>query len=618
MTFTRGAQLLQDLLTTTPTQPGVYHMYSLNDQLLYIGKAKNLRNRIAQYTVAKRLSVRIQRMVSQIQRVEFIVTTNEVEALLLESNLIKKLKPYYNILLRDDKTFPYIYVTSHHDYPRLLKYRGKLKEDRNFGPGSQYFGPFTEISKVISTVETLQRTFKLRTCSDHVFAQRQRPCLQYFIQRCSAPCVGKISHADYNRSVEQAKMVLCGKNTTLKQQLQQQMQAASANHDYEQAAVYRDQLKALSFVHIEQNIELDVNSQLDVIFLHQVKSAACVQVMFFRNGALYGQYHTFPLCDESDTPADILNAFVSLFYISHYIPHEIVLSHEIHDAALIATGLSQRADKTVKVIVPNQGIKKHLLENAAKNAVENLDNHLRAKFKADAIFDQIATLFQIDTPLNRIETYDNSHLSGTNPYSAMVVATRDEGLCKSEYRLFKMQAVTAGDDYAMMRAVMQRRFKRLVQTPAPAKTPQLLIIDGGKGQLSTVIMTLAELQLPEQPRVVAIAKGPERNAGRETLFTDYGAEISLAHSDERLHYLQRLRDEAHRFVITNHRKSRTKQMTASQLDQIPGIGKRRKQQLLQHFGSVYNLEQASISAIAAAPGINQALAAAIYNYFHKI
>jgi excinuclease ABC subunit C len=599
----QGSNAIKIALKNIPEATGVYRMLNAAGDILYIGKAKNLVNRVGSYTNSGGLTTRILRMVAQVAGVEVTTTQNEAEALLLEASLVKKHQPRYNVLLKDDKSFPFI-VFSDHTFPRITKYRG-----RGAPAGSQSFGPFASASAVNHTLTLLQKAFLLRPCSDTIFSNRSRPCLQYQIKRCTAPCVGYVDAQEYATQVALATDFLRGKNRDVQAILTQQMNTASDAMDYEKAAQLRDRIAALTKVQQEQALHATGLEDADVIALHRSGILAIVQVFFFRAGQHFGQHSYYPKQEEASDD-EILLAFLGQFYQKHLPPSEILLSHEIEDVSVMQDALAQVAGYAVSIRVPQRGDKRTLMEQATKNAVLALERKMTEHASIAKHHDALQMLFELEKPPSRIEIYDNSHVMGTQAVGAMVVAT-PEGFEKKSYRSFTIKdpATIAGDDYGMMREVMKRRFKNA------DILPDLVLIDGGKGQLSTVLESIRVLDI-KGPIFVAIAKGEDRNAGREWFFCDGHEPFQLPINDPTLHYLQRLRDEAHRFAIGAHRKKRSKALTQSALDDIPGIGAGRKRALLLHFGSRADVERATLNELENVPGISKKIAVTIYEYFH--
>lgn len=610
----KGAQIIRDFANNLPVTPGVYRMLAENGDVLYVGKAKALKKRVISYTNVNKLPSRLQRMVAYTVAMEVVHTHTEVEALLLESNLIKKLKPRYNILLRDDKSFPYILVTGDHDYAQITKHRGARKAK------GEYFGPFASAGAVNRTIDTLQRAFKLRNCSDSVFANRKRPCLQYHIKRCTAPCVNMVSAEDYAEQVDQARRFLNGESVAVQEHFAQKMEQASQNEDFEKAAEFRDQIKALTSVQMQQDINLEGIGDVDVISLAQTEGRSCVQVFFFRGGQNFGNWSYFPRHSSDDLAEDIIGVFMSQFYNSKPVPKQIFVSHKPTDKDLLEEALSVRRDGLkVEISKPSRGKRKRLMEFVSRNAEDALKRNISERASENRHLQAVAELFDLDSPPKRIEVYDNSHISGTNMVAGMVVAG-EEGFIKNAYRKFNIRDAAAADDYGMMREVMERRFGRALKEgvqPDDESWPDLLLIDGGKGQLSAVKETLEELGVFDKLAVVAIAKGEDRNAGREEFFIDEKSSFKLPANDPTLHYLQRLRDEVHRFAIGAHRTRRKNDISKSPLDQIEGIGAKRKKALLQYFGSAKAVAGAGVQDLMQVEGISKAKAQDIYDFFNE-
>ncbi|MEM7442115.1 MAG: excinuclease ABC subunit UvrC [Pseudomonadota bacterium] len=610
--LTRGLAVIQGKVKTLPSSPGVYRMLDQRGDALYVGKAKNLKHRVISYTQLGRHPARLLRMIAETTAMEFVVTASEVEALLLEANLIKRLKPKYNVLWRDDKTFPHILIASDHPFPQVIKHRGAQKR-----PGS-YFGPFASAGAVNRTITALQRAFMLRNCSDAVFASRSRPCLQYQIKRCTAPCVGYVDTAAYAEQVGQAQDFLAGRSHKVQQQFADAMVEAADKLDFEGAARYRDRIRALASVQSHQDINVEGFDEADAIACYRTGGQACVQVYFVRAGRNYGTRAYFPSHDRGLEPAEILAAFVSQFYDDKPPPRLILLSHQTEEQELLTEALTVRADRKVTVTTPQRGAKKRLIDHAMTNAKEALARRMAESASQQRLLTGLAETFGLDGPPARIEVYDNSHTGGTNAIGAMIVAG-PEGFEKNAYRKFTIKQDTApGDDYAMMREVLSRRFARALKEDPDrsAKTwPDLVLIDGGQGQLTAALEVLDDLGVSDVP-VVSIAKGPDRNAGRERFFMPERVPFDLPAKDPIFYYLQRLRDEAHRFAIGTHRAKRQKQIGRSSIDDVPGIGPRRKKALLLHFGSGKAVGRASVADLEAVAGISRAVAKKIYDHFN--
>ena len=630
-----GPKVIAAHLKNLTGQPGVYRMIDVHGNVLYVGKARNLKNRVQSYARLGGHTNRIARMIMATAAMEFVTTTTEAEALLLEANLIKRLKPRYNVLLRDDKSFPHILITGDHAAPQIVKHRGARKR-----PGD-YFGPFASAGAVNRTVNTLQRAFRLRNCSDAIFESRTRPCLLYQIKRCAAPCTGEISPEDYVRLVGEAKNFLRGKSDTVRRNLQDLMLEAAERQEYELAADYRDRLAALSHVQQHQGINPADVQEADVFAAHCDAGQFCIQVFFFRTGQNWGNRAYFPRADKSLDAAEVLDAFIAQFYNDKPVPRLILLSHQVASRAILREALAIRAGHRVEIATPMRGTKRELVDHAGANAREALGRKLAETASQKRLLEAVARVFGLARPPRRIEVYDNSHIQGASAVGAMIVAG-PEGLIKNQYRKFNIKSadLTPGDDYAMMREVLGRRFKRLLKEhgeadatgeppgspdpsdpPAMPAWPDLVLIDGGRGQLSAALETLRDLGLGEpdagEPAVVGVAKGPERDAGREHFYMPGRAPFMLEPRDPVLYFLQRLRDEAHRFAIGSHRARRKKALQQNPLDEIAGIGPTRKRALLQHFGSAKAVSRAGVQDLCSVTGISAAMAETIYDFFHE-
>ena len=609
----RGIAAIEATVRNLSSGPGVYRMLNRRGDPHYVGKARNLRKRVGTYAQLSKLPQRLQRMVAETVKVEVVTTHTEVEALLLESNLIKRFMPRYNVLLRDDKSFPYILITADHAFAQVTKHRGAHNRD------GKYFGPFASAGAVNRTVAALEKAFLLRSCSDAVFASRARPCLMYQIKRCSAPCVDRIDEADYAGLVRQAVDFLTGESHVIQAELAAEMQEASDRLDFEAAAVYRDRLRALAHIQSHQDINVENIDDADVIAAHQDAGQTCVQVFFFRAGRNYGNRAYFPSHDKQLTVEQVLTAFVAQFYDNKPPPGLILLSQGIAQQGLIAEALSHKAGHKVSLLKPQRGAKRKLIEHAAANARDALARRLTESSSQRRLLELLADNFGLDSPPERIEVYDNSHIQGSAPYGAMIVAG-PEGFTKTAYRKFKIKGeLAAGDDYGMMREVLTRRLSRVLKEDPERDSgawPDLILIDGGRGQLNVALEVLAELGLEDLP-IAAIAKGPERNAGRERIFLPDNAPMLLPPSDPLLYFLQRLRDEAHRFAIGSHRQGRSKARLRSVLDEIPGIGAKRKRSLLNHFGSASAVARAGLVDLEAVEGISTSVARKVYDHFHS-
>lgn len=613
-----GADLIRDFVTRLPGKPGVYRMFDAKGDVIYVGKARNLKNRVSNYTRLGGHTNRIATMISLTANMEFVTTTTEAEALLLEANLIKKLKPRYNVILRDDKSFPYILIAKDHAVAQLAKHRGARNRKGN------YYGPFASAGSVNRAINTLQKAFLLRSCSDSYFENRTRPCLLFQIKRCSAPCVNYITPDAYGALVAEAEAFLDGKSQTVKAELAKAMEQASDALDFETAARYRDRIQAMSFVTAQQGINPQNVDEADVFGLAQEGGQTCIQVFFFRSGQNWGTRAYFPRADRSHEPPEILSSFLAQFYDDKPIPKRVLLSHEAEDQGLLEEALSAHAGAKVEVAVPQRGEKRLLVEHAVTNAREAMGRKLAESSSQAKLLDGVAKVFGLAEPPQRIEVYDNSHIQGANPVGGMIVAGPD-GFMKSQYRKFNIRnSEVANDDFGMMREVLTRRFSRLLKEQGEASAsegaedaawPDLVLIDGGQGQLTAAKSVLDELGLSDLP-VAGVAKGPDRDAGREHFYVMGKPSFMLEGRDPVLYYIQRLRDEAHRFAIGSHRARRSKAIGVNPLDEIAGIGPRRKKALLQAFGSAKAVSRASATDLAAVEGVSTALAQAIYDHFH--
>ena len=609
-----GAPVIGRHAKTAPAGPGVYRMIDAAGEVLYVGKARYLKKRVQSYARGAGHNNRIARMIADTASMEFVTTATEIEALLLEANLIKRLKPRYNVVLRDDKSFPFILIARDHAVPQILKHRGGRSRK------GDYFGPFASAGAVGRTINTLQRAFLLRSCSDPYYESRVRPCLLYQIKRCSAPCTGEISIADYGALVDEARRFLTGESDEVKLRLRALMDEASLKQDYERAASFRDRLTALSHIQSRQGINPHSVKEADVFAAHQEAGQTCIQVFFFRAGNNWGNRAYFPRADKSVSVEEVLESFVAQFYDDKQPPKLVLLSQDIPGRRLLGDALSLRTGRKIGVSVPMRGEKRELVEHALVNAREALARRLAESSSQAAILARLAELFDLDESPERIEVYDNSHISGTNPVGAMIVAGPD-GFVKGQYRKFNMKSedLAPGDDYAMMREMLTRRFSKLAKERADVNgwaAPDLVLIDGGPGQLGAAYAVLDELGLSEI-KVAAVAKGPERNAGRERIYLRGKEPLLLEPRDPVLYCLQKLRDEAHRFAIGAHRAKRKKAITASPLDEVPGIGPQRKRALLQHFGSAKAVSRAGTADLEAVAGISARMARTIYDHFHE-
>jgi excinuclease ABC subunit C len=626
-----GPKVISAFVKILPSGSGVYRMLDAKGEVLYVGKARNLKKRVTSYTKSGGHTNRIAKMISLTTDMEFVTTGSETEALLLEANLIKKFRPRFNVILRDDKSFPYILVRRNHDVPQILKHRGSRSIK------GEYYGPFASAGSVNHTLNVLQRAFLLRTCSDSTYESRSRPCLLYQIKRCSAPCTGEISISDYNLSVDEAEDFLKGRSRKVQDAMTQRMEAASKGLDFETAAVYRDRVRALSHIHAHQGINPSTVSEADVISAYREGNATCIQVFFFRSGQNWGNRAYFPRHDKEVEVAEVLEAFIGQFYDNKPIPKQIILSHQIDQASLVAEAFSLRAERKIEVLVPQKGEKKILVEHAAKNAKEALERRTAESASQRKLLEGVAELFDMESLPGRIEVYDNSHIQGTNALGGMVVAG-PEGFLKNQYRKFNIKDpdTAPGDDYAMMREVLTRRFSRLLKEKAAednadtvdtannegeetsvettSNWPDLVLIDGGAGQLTAVEEVFHDLGV-ENVTLVAIAKGPDRDAGLEKFHMPGRAPFMIDPKSPVLYYLQRLRDEAHRFAIGSHRARRKKAMGTSPLDEIAGVGGKRKRSLLNHFGSARAVSNAALADLEAVEGISKSMAEKIYGHF---
>ena len=604
-----GTPVIGRYAKTAPAGPGVYRMIDAAGEVLYVGKARHLKKRVQSYARGHGHGNRIARMVADTAAMEFVTTATEIEALLLEANLIKRLKPHFNVVLRDDKSFPFILIARDHAVPQILKHRGARSRK------GDYFGPFASAGAVGRTINTLQRAFLLRSCSDAYFKNRLRPCLLYQIKRCSAPCTGEISVEDYGKLVDEALAFLTGESNEVKRRLHRLMDEASLKQDYERAASFRDRLTALSHIQSHQGINPASVKEADVFAAHQEAGQTCIQVFIFRTGNNWGNRAYFPRADKSLSVAEVLEPFVAQFYDDKPPPKLVLLSHDIAGRRLLAEALSLRAGRKIEVGKPVRGERRDLVEHALVNAREALARRLADSSSQAAIFSRLAELLDLDEAPERIEVYDNSHISGTNPVGAMIVAG-PEGFIKAQYRKFNMrnEDLAPGDDYAMMREMLTRRFRRLAKVNGWA-APDLVLIDGGPGQLGAAYEVLDELGLSEI-KVAAVAKGPDRNAGHERVYLKGREPLLLEPRDPVLYCIQKLRDEAHRFAIGAHRAKRKKTITASPLDEVPGIGPARKRALLQHFGSAKAVSRAGVADLEAVDGISAQMAKTVYDHFH--
>lgn len=614
-----GVETIKSVQRTLPGKPGVYRMLDCDGKVLYVGKAKSLKNRVHSYTRPDILPMRLRRMIAQTRAMEIIETHTELEALLLEFNLIKELNPVYNILLKDDKAFPYILITRDHDFPRLAKHRGaqEIKGD--------YYGPFANLGAVGRTLNTLQKIFRIRNCTDSFFAARKRPCLQYHIKRCTAPCVGLVTAADYAAQISDANAFLEGKNKTLQEKFAKKMKDASDRMEFEKAAQYRDRIKALTAIQSSQTINLSGAKNIDVFAITKQDGLTCLSVFIIRGGQNFGNKTFFPGDTEGEEPSLTLGRAIIEFYTRHPVPADIYTNIPITPATektLLEQALARQAKRKVRITTPMRGNGLGVIQMAEANAESALKRHKAQKASDASGLLRLQEIFDLETTPERIEIYDNSHTSGENMIGAMVVAT-PEGFRKSAYRKFNIREASASDDYGMMREVMTRRFSRALKednhkekNDGTGEWPDLLLIDGGKGQLAAVTETLAELGVLDRLTPVSISKGPDRNAGREEFHMNGRTPFRLPPDDAGLFYLQRLRDEAHRFAIGSMRMRRAKSVTKSPLDDIPGIGPKRKKALLSHFGSGKAVSTAALVDLERVDGISKTFAKKIYDYFH--
>jgi excinuclease ABC subunit C len=610
--LTLGADVIRRYVQKLSGGPGVYRMIGARGDVLYVGKARALNKRVLSYTRPDRMPMRLQRMVALTASMEFVQTHTEAEALLLESNLIKKLKPRFNVLLRDDKSFPYIFLATDHDFPTIRKHRGAKR-----GKGI-YYGPFASAGDVNRTIAMLQRIFMLRNCTDSYFDARKRPCLQYHIKRCTAPCVNLVTKEQYEEQMSGAKDFLDGKSRALQERYTHAMEAASGAMNYEEAAHYRDRIKALTSIQSRQDINVQGLDDVDVMALVRRHGKSCVEVFFFRSGQNLGNRSYFPRHDVEERDEDILGAFIAQFYENKPVPREIIVSHDLQERSLLEEAFASRVNFKVKIVKPKGGARGRVLKFVQDNAAASLERHQVERAGEEKILRAVAEMFGLETLPQRIEVYDNSHISGTNMVGAMIVAG-PEGLRKSAYRKFNIRTAGASDDYGMMREVLTRRFARAMKADPDMNSdewPDMVVIDGGQGQFNVAADVLADYGLQDMVRLVGIAKGEDRNAGRETFFTFDKPSFMLPLNDPVLHYMQRLRDEAHRFAIGAHRTRRSMQIGGSVLDEVPGIGAKRKKLLLQHFGSAKAVQEAGIHELEKVAGISRAFARKIYDHFH--
>ena len=605
-----GKEVIKKELPLIPKLPGVYKMLNDKEQILYVGKAKNLPNRLKSYVSEKNHIIRTERMLSQTKKIEITTTSNESEALLLEANLIKKHKPKFNILLRDDKSFPFIFIGNKEKWSQIKRHRGKkIKE-------GFYFGPFASAGSANWTIKMIQKIFHLRVCDDTVFKNRKRPCILYQIKRCSGPCVGYIDINEYKKTVDDAIEFVSGKSRKIQKSLSNQMEKASESLDFEKAGILRDRIKSLNIIQSSQRINEANLIEADVIAAYKESGQTCIQVFFYRSKQNWGNQAFFPKHDPDENLSNILNSFVSQFYENKSVPSSIILSQEIKEKILIEQTLSQKESKQVNISVAKKGSKLKVINQAIKNAKDSLNRKLYEAQNNRELFESVISKFNLETNINLIEVYDNSHIQGTNSVGALI-SYGDEGFIKKRYRKFNIKMKkNEQDDYGMMKEVLTRRFKRAVQEKeGHLSFPDLIFVDGGKGQYSVARETLNELGLHDIP-LIAIAKGKFRNSGNETFFHN-GKEYKFSKNDPTLFFLQRIRDESHRFAISAHRARRKKGISKSLLDQIEGIGSIRKRSLLNHFGSARAVESASLDEIKSVEGVEEKVAKKIYNFFHE-
>ena len=605
-----GKEVIKKELPLIPKLPGVYRMLNSKNEILYVGKAKNLPNRLKSYVSEKNHIIRTERMLSQTKKIEITTTSNESEALLLEANLIKKYKPKFNILLRDDKSFPFIFIGNNEKWPQIKKHRGKKTKEGFF------FGPFASAGSANWTIKMIQKIFHLRICDDTVFKNRKRPCILYQIKRCSGPCVGYINNDEYKQTVDDAIEFVSGKSRKIQKNLSKQMEKASEELNFEKATILRDRIKSLNIIQSSQRINEANLLEADVIAGYKESGKTCIQIFFYRSKQNWGNQAFFPKHDPDESLKEVLKSFIVQFYENKSIPKSIILNEEINEKVLIEKTLSKKENKQINISVAKKGSKLKVVNQAIKNAIDSLNRKLYESQNNKDLFDKVAKKFNLETNISLIEVYDNSHIQGTNSVGALI-SFGEEGFIKKRYRKFNIKIKkNEKDDYGMMKEVLNRRFKRAVQEKENYLSfPDLVLIDGGKGQYSTARETMNELGLHEIP-VIAIAKGKFRNSGNETFFHN-GKEFKFFKNDPTLFFLQRLRDESHRFAISAHRAKRKKNISKSLLDQIEGIGSMRKRALLNHFGSARAVESASFDEIKTVEGVEEKVAKKIYNFFHE-
>ncbi|MBO6491358.1 MAG: excinuclease ABC subunit UvrC [Pelagibacteraceae bacterium] len=608
--FNKGKDLIRKKITLISKNPGVYRMLDKKNEILYVGKAKNLPSRLKNYISEKNLPIRTERMLSQTKNIEITTTSNESEALLLEANLIKKHKPKFNILLRDDKSFPYIFISKNEKWPQLIKHRGKKNRE------GHYFGPFASVGSANWTIKTLQKIFLLRVCDDSIFKKRQRPCILYQIKRCSAPCMGYVDPKSYKKLVDNGIKFISGKTRNIQKDLSKQMEAASNKLDYEKAVVLRDRIKALTQIQSSQNINATNLSEADVIAAYKESGKSCVQIFFFRSKQNWGNQSFFPKHDPDEDLSKILSSFIMQFYENKNAPKLIIINKKINDQKLIERTLELRENKPISIKIAKKSNELKISTMAEKNAKEALTRKVYETESNRNLFEELSNKFSLKSNISLIEVYDNSHIQGSNSVGALITFG-SEGFIKKRYRKFNIKSENIkSDDYAMLKEVLFRRFSKVIKdTENTLSLPDLVLIDGGKGQYSTARKTINELGLYDIP-IIAIAKGKFRNSGNETFFFE-NKTFKFSRNDPILFFLQRLRDEAHRFAISAHRDKRIKGMKKSLLDQIDGVGKVRKKTLLNHFGSARAVESASLDELKSIDGIESSIAKKIHNFFHN-
>jgi excinuclease ABC subunit C len=612
--FDTGIAAIRNVLKTLPLKPGVYRMHDARGDVLYVGKARALKNRVGNYVQIDRLANRLRRMVALTRSMTIVTTNSEAEALLLEAQLIKRYRPAYNVLLRDDKSFPFILLRADHKFPRIQKHRGARRHK------GQYYGPFASAGSVNQTLNALQKLFLLRSCTDSFFNNRDRPCLLYQIKRCSAPCVGRIDDASYDSLVADAKSFLDGKSSAVQAKLAKEMESAAEALDFERAAMVRDRLRALTFIQGSQAINAEGVGDADIFALAHRNGVMGIQAFFIRGGQNWGHRSFFPAHVAEMSEDEVFTSFLAQFYEDVPPAKSIFLDRQLTEADLLAQALSERAERKIEISMPQRGDRVRLVKQATRNAEEALDRRLAESTTQGKLLQEVADLFELPEPPRRIEVYDNSHIQGTNALGAMIVAG-PEGFIKGQYRKFNIKNpdTLPGDDFAMMREVMARRFGRLMEDKEPERDenwPDLVLIDGGKGQMSSVMQIVRELGV-EDVAFIGVSKGPDRHAGRETFHFPDGREFTLPVNAPVMFYLQRLRDEAHRFAIGAHRAKRSKAITVSPLDEVPGIGPSRKKALLMHFGTARAVRNASLEDLQRTPGVSAAVAQTVYDYYHS-